>query len=118
MVGHIWIVIVNYRTAVLTVDCLHSIAAQIAELPKLHTVVVDNASGDGSIEKLMGVFDREGWHGWASLLPLDRNGGFAFGNNAGIREALRSTRHVDYVMFLNPDTIVRGGAIRAFREQR
>ena len=113
MVGRIWVVIVNYRTVDLTIDCLHSIAAQIAELPKLHAVVVDNASGDGSVEKLMGVIDREGWHGWASLLPLDRNGGFAFGNNAGIREALRSTPHVDYVMFLNPDTIVRGGAIRA-----
>jgi N-acetylglucosaminyl-diphospho-decaprenol L-rhamnosyltransferase len=111
--GRVWIVIVNYRTADLAVDCLHSIAAQIGELPKLHTVVVDNASGDGSVEKLMGVMNREGWHRWASLLPLDRNGGFAFGNNAGIREALRSTCHVAYVMLLNPDTIVHGGAIRA-----
>jgi N-acetylglucosaminyl-diphospho-decaprenol L-rhamnosyltransferase len=108
----VWIVIVNYRTADLAVDCLHSIAAQIAEFPGLHTVVVDNASGDGSVEKLMGAIDREGWQGWASVLPCDRNGGFAFGNNAGIGEALRSTCHVDYVMLLNPDTIVHSGAIR------
>lgn len=113
MAESVWIVIVNYRTADLAVDCLHSIAAQIAEFPKLHTVVVDNASGDGSVEKLMGVIDREGWQGWASVISSDRNGGFAFGNNAGIREALRSACRADYVMLLNPDTIVRGGAIRA-----
>jgi GT2 family glycosyltransferase len=45
-------------------------------------------------------------------MPLDRNGGFAFGNNAGIRAALASPDHVDYVMLLNPDTIVRKGAIK------
>ena len=49
MARHIWIVIVNYRTANLAVDCLHSIAAQIVELPRFHTAVVDNASGDGSV---------------------------------------------------------------------
>ena len=113
MAGSVWIVIVNYRTADLVVDCLRSIAGQIAGLPNSHAVVVDNASGNGSVERLTRAIDREGWQGWASVLPLDRNGGFAFGNNAGIAEALRSANHVDYVMLLNPDTIVRGGAIRA-----
>ncbi len=110
---NVWIVIVNYRTSDLAIDCLHSIAAQIAEIPKLHVVVVDNASGDGSVEKLIEAIDREGWHGWASVIASDRNGGFAYGNNTGIREVLRSACHVDYVMLLNPDTVVRGGTIRA-----
>lgn len=109
----VWIIIVNYRTADLVVDCLHSVAAEIAEFHNLHTVVVDNASGDGSVEKLMRAIDREGWQGWASVIPSDRNGGFAFGNNAGIRKALQSNPRVDYVMLLNPDTIVHGGAIQA-----
>lgn len=116
MSGRVWIVIVNYRTADLVVNCLHSIAGQIAGLPDLHTVVVDNASGDGSVETLMGVIDRERWQGWVSVLPLDRNGGFAFGNNAGIGAALRSACHFDYFMLLNPDTIVHGGAIRTLVE--
>jgi N-acetylglucosaminyl-diphospho-decaprenol L-rhamnosyltransferase len=108
----IWVVIVNYRTADLAIDCLRSIAGQLSELPELHAVVVDNASGDGSAEKLRKTIDRENWHGWASVLPQNRNGGFAFGNNAGIRVALQSASHVGYVMLLNPDTIVRRGAIR------
>ena len=113
MAGSIWIVIVNYRTADLVVDCLRSIAVQIAGLPDIHAVVVDNASGNGSVERLTRAIDRERWQGWTSVLPLDRNGGFAFGNNAGIVEALRSASRVDYVMLLNPDTVVQGGAIRA-----
>ncbi len=111
--GRVWIVIVNYRTAELAVDCLQSIAGQIAALPEGRVVVVDNASGDGSVEKLRSAIDRKGWTGWVSVLARDRNGGFAFGNNAGIIEALQSTSHVEYVMLLNPDTIVDGGAIHA-----
>jgi N-acetylglucosaminyl-diphospho-decaprenol L-rhamnosyltransferase len=111
--GNTWIVIVNYRTARLTIDCLDSIAGQTSELRFFHVVVVDNASGDGSQELLREVIVRRRWHSWASLLLLDRNGGFAYGNNAGIRKALHSARHVSYIMLLNPDTIVRQGAIRA-----
>src|SRR6185295_2799595 len=100
VVRSVSIVIVNYRTADLAVECLRSVAAQTAEFPTLHTVVVDNASGDGSVEKLVAAIDREGWQGWASVIPSARNGGFAFGNNVGIREALRALCRVDYVMLL------------------
>lgn len=113
MDSRLCIVIVNYRTAGLVVDCLRSIAAQLAGLPGLRAVVVDNASGDASARKLAETIDREQWGAWASVLPLDRNGGFASGNNAGIRQALRSPGRVDYIMLLNPDTVVRDGAIGA-----
>jgi N-acetylglucosaminyl-diphospho-decaprenol L-rhamnosyltransferase len=111
--GTVWIIIVNYRTADLAAGCLHSIAEQIAESPGLRAIVADNDSGDGSVARLSEVINAQGWHEWASVRPLDRNGGFAFGNNAGIREALIATRQVDYVMLLNPDTIVHKGGIRA-----
>lgn len=116
MVGRTWIIIVNYRTADLVIDCLRSIATQIGDLPGLHAVVVDNASGDGSTEKLLQAINHEGWQDWASVISSRRNGGFAYGNNIGIREALRSADHVDHVMLLNPDTIAHTGAIRALVE--
>jgi N-acetylglucosaminyl-diphospho-decaprenol L-rhamnosyltransferase len=74
--------------------------------------VVDNGSGDGSAHKLAQAITREGWHAWASVLPLERNGGFASGCNAGIRGALAAPEKVHYVMLLNPDTVAQGGAIR------
>jgi len=113
MSGSLWIVIVNYRTADLAIDCVQSIAGQVADLPDVRTVVVDNASGDGSPEKLRKAIADNGWQEWASVLPLNRNGGFAFGNNAGIRIALQSTPRADHVLLLNPDTIAHPGAIRA-----
>ena len=114
--GSAWIVIVNYRTAELTIDCLRALSTQVADLVGGRVVVVDNDSGDGSAEKLFSAIEREGWSGWASVMPLDRNGGFAYGNNAGIRAALDSADHVNYVMLLNPDTVVREGAVKALVE--
>ena len=112
----IWITIVNYRTAKLAIDCLRSIAEQIAETSNLRAIVIDNASGDRSVEELTAFVEGEGWQTWVSVVSLDRNGGFAFGNNVGIVKSLRSPENVDYIMLLNPDTLVQDGAIRALLE--
>ena len=108
-----WIVIVNFRTPGLVIDCLRSLSLQKDALNNGRVVVVDNDSGDGSVAKVRAAIDRENWHAWAYVLPTDRNGGFAFGNNAGISDALRAASRIDYVMLLNPDTVARAGAIRA-----
>jgi GT2 family glycosyltransferase len=106
------IVIVNYRTAGLVVDCLRSLAAELAARPKWRVVVVDNASGDGSAERIAAVIASEGWGRWAELLPLDHNPGFAGGNNAALRPNLGGPTPPDYVLLLNPDTVVRPGSVR------
>lgn len=111
-----WIVIVNYRTADLVIDCLASLAGQVQGLGKVRVVVADNDSGDGSAAKMSAAVEREAWSGWAEVMALGRNGGFAYGNNAGIRKALSSVEPVDYIMLLNPDTVVRPGAIRALTD--
>ncbi len=109
----IWIVIVNYRTAELVIDCLRSLSTQVSDLGGGRAVVVDNASGDGSAEKLSAAIKREGWSSWALVAQLERNGGFSFGNNAGIRMALSADKPVGHLMLLNPDTIIRPGAVSA-----
>jgi GT2 family glycosyltransferase len=114
--SRIWVVIVNYRTADLVIDCLHSLAQQSRELHGGRVLIIDNASGDGSAERIRHAISVTGWFNWAEVVPLDRNGGFAFGNNAGIRLAMAVPEAVDYLLLLNPDTIVRPGAIRALVE--
>jgi len=107
------VVIVNYRTPDLTVDCLRSLAPEVAATPGGAAVLVtDNASGDGSAERIAAAIRDNGWADWASLIPLPRNGGFAYGNNAAIREALCWPQPPRYVLLLNPDTLVRPGAVR------
>lgn len=109
----IWIIIVNYRTSGLVIDCLRSLAQELAELPKARVIVVDNNSGDDSVEKLAAAIERECWSSWASMMPLSQNGGFAFGNNACMRIAMQTAGQLDYLMLLNPDTVVLPGAVKS-----
>lgn len=106
------VVIVNYRTPGLTIDCLRSLESEVQSLPGTHVVLTDNNSGDGSVEQLNNAIANEGWSNWVSFMPLERNGGFAYGNNAAIRPVL-STNPPPYILLLNPDTVVHPGALQA-----
>lgn len=106
------VVVLNYRTAALTVDCLHSLVDEVAALPGTHVVVVDNASNDGSVEQIQSAIAAQSWGDWVTFLPLEHNGGYASGNNAAIRPALASEPPSDYILLLNPDTVIRPGAIK------
>ncbi|HEV2292227.1 MAG TPA: glycosyltransferase family 2 protein [Tepidisphaeraceae bacterium] len=110
------VVIVNYKTAGLTTDCLRSLAPEVADVPSTRVVVTDNCSGDDSAQQIGAAIAANGWGDWASVVPLPRNGGFAYGNNEGIRPALESPDPPRYVWMLNPDTLVKPGAIRAMLE--
>ncbi|MEO0611557.1 MAG: glycosyltransferase family 2 protein [Planctomycetota bacterium] len=115
------IVIVNYRTADLVVGCLRSLADELGRGDEIGVVVVDNASGDGSLETLRGAVESHGWSSWCEVVNAGRNGGFAFGNNVGARRVLSWERPAEAVHFLNPDTYVRPEAVRllaAFLESR
>jgi N-acetylglucosaminyl-diphospho-decaprenol L-rhamnosyltransferase len=107
------VVVVNFRTPDLTVQCLASVAGEREDLPGLEAVVVDNASGDGSADRIRSAIAAAGYGDWATLHESPRNGGFAFGNNEGIRPALQRATPPDYVLLLNSDTYVRRGAIGA-----
>ena len=102
---------VNYRTADLAVECLRSLAPHLSSLAHAQIVVVDNDSRDGSVDKLNTAIEQNGWSSWARLMPLTKNGGFAFGNNASMRVALTAPEKMDYIMLLNPDTVVISSAI-------
>jgi GT2 family glycosyltransferase len=110
------VVIVNYRTAELTLDCLRSLQDEVGTVPGTRVVVIDNASGDDSPARLEAAVRTHGWGGWATIHPLEQNGGFAAGNNAAIRPALAAADPPRYVLLLNPDTIVRPSALRTLFE--
>jgi len=110
------VVIVNYRTPKLTINCLRSLASEIPALLNTQVAVVDNASGDDSVTAIEQAIVTEGWSQWATLLPSNHNGGFSYGNNFAIRPALASENPPDYVWLLNPDTEVRPGALQALLE--
>lgn len=103
------VIVLNYRTYDLTVDCLASLSAEVD--PGVRVVVVDNASGDGSAERIEAAIAARGWGGWAAVVRAPSNGGFAAGNNVGIRAADAAA-----YLLLNSDTVVRPGALGALRD--
>lgn len=102
---------VNYNTAGLTIDCLHSLAAERTAGVRFRVTVVDNGSPDGSARRIGEAIAANGWSDWAELLPLPGNVGFAAGNNAALRPILAADDPPEFVLLLNPDTVVRPGAI-------
>lgn len=108
------IVIVNYRTARLTVSCLRSLEPEVRPTPGVRVVVVENASGEESV--LREAIVANGWGDWVTLEVAARNGGFGAGNNVAIRAALGSAAPPRLVLLLNADTEVRPNAIRILLE--
>ncbi len=106
------IIIVNFRTPRLTRDCIASVIEYVLPEADAHITVTDNDSGDGSIEYLRNSIEYFGWSEHVTLMPLSRNGGFAFGNNAAIEMTLRDPRPPEYLWLLNPDTVVREGSLK------
>ena len=107
------VVIVNYRCAELTIDCLRSLQSERRAIANLQVTVVENASHDGSAAAIADAIAANGWGKWVSLLTLPENRGFAAGNNAAIASALADSHRPDYFLLLNPDTLVHDGAIPA-----
>ena len=114
-VGTVAVVMVSYRSASLTIDCLGTLAAERAagRPANLKVVVVDNDSGDASL--ISAAVAQQGWADWVRVVRAPRNGGFGYGNNLGVATA-RAAWGVEWVHFLNPDTLVRPGAIVALRD--
>ena len=105
------IVIVNYRTADLTRQCLASLKSESALLPGLEVVVVDGGSGDGSDTTVERTIANPDFRQWVSLLPLSVNGGFGWANNQAILRLLQSPDPPEFIHMLNPDTIVEEGSV-------
>ena len=93
------IVVVSYNTRDLTIECLKSIARETRTTSyDLH--VVDNASTDGSAEALRA-------HGPdIHFTQSAQNLGFAGANNVAAKAA-----RGEYILLLNPDTIILDSAI-------
>lgn len=105
------IVIVNFKTPGLVVECLRSLVEEVRTAGDCQVIVVENGSPDDSAERLEVAIRAKGWSSWAKLLVLDKNLGFAGGNNAALRPLLAEAKPADYFLLLNPDTVVRPGAV-------
>ena len=93
------VILVNYKVPQLTIEAVRSVLASLRRVDgESEIIVLDNASGDDSMERLRTAFGTEPR---VKILESPTNGGFARGNNMAIAEACG-----DYLLLLNPDTLV------------
>lgn len=88
------IIIVNYNVKEFLQNLLTSIVKASSRL-LVETIVVDNASDDGSVEMLKQYFPS------VKLIESSVNLGFSKANNLGLKAAKGK-----YILLLNPDTLV------------
>lgn len=100
------IVLLNYQTPELTIDCLKSLISQARDL-NAKIVVVDNKSSDNSVE-LIGDWIDQSDYPEITLICSDINGGFASGNNIGV-----NSTDAEFYLLLNSDTLLRDNALAA-----
>jgi GT2 family glycosyltransferase len=98
------IVIICWNDWKVIENCLASIFSGTRRT-EFEVIVSDNGSTDGSVEKIRARFPA------VHVVENRANLGFAKGNNAGIRAASG-----EYVLILNPDTIVHEGSLDRWME--
>lgn len=102
------VIIVNYNVKYYLDQCIRSVLRAFEEMnTPVEIIVVDNHSADGSVDYLEQRYPQK-------LFPMVRfvrsahNLGFARANNIAIRQS-----RGEYVLLLNPDTIVGEDALKA-----
>ena len=100
------IIILSYNVKDLLIKCIDSIYSNKSKSDNWQIIVVDNNSTDHSLEAAKERFPK------IEAIQTGKNLGFSGGNNAGV-PYIKS----DYVLFLNPDTVVIGDVIQKSLEK-
>lgn len=97
------VIVPTYNGAHLLSTCLKALLGNPPERCDWRVIVVDDASSDHTVERFSGYDER------VQVLARAENGGFATACNAGAEAA----GDVDYLLFLNNDTIAIAGWLDA-----
>lgn len=93
------IILVNYNTNGLLMDCIQSINLQTKDV-SFEVIIVDNNSKDFCPQDYTSLYKE------IKVIQLDSNIGFGRANNEGLKIA-----QGDYIFFLNSDTILLNDAV-------
>ncbi len=106
------VLIVNWNVRELLRNCVASLLAHAPTDCAMHIVVVDNASSDDSVVMLRDTFSE-----LVQVVENKSNRGFSGGNNDGLRVVqtlfAQSQDAKNFVLLLNPDTVIHHGCIDA-----
>lgn len=100
------IIIINYKTSKDIIRCLNSIIEFEKNYKKYEIIIVDNNSNDNGLANIAKDFK------FVKIIYAPKNGGFAYGNNIGIKNSKG-----DHILLLNPDTYLFDNSIEKLYER-
>jgi len=100
------IVILNYNTYIVVIQCIRSILKYYGQNIKI--IVVDNKSSNESLSILSDHYKTD--HN-IEVISSYYNGGYSYGNNIGINYLVKNFPEIKYLAIINPDTTIIDGYI-------
>jgi hypothetical protein len=99
------IIILNYKDYSMTIDCVNNLKS-FNSYSKI--IVVDNNSPNDSYDKLLKhLSQKENVY----VIKTEKNGGYSYGNNEGIRYVNRNFHNIKYICIMNPDVFLNNELI-------
>lgn len=98
LLNRLLIVVLNYINYNLTITCVDQIKGTAAKI-----IVVDNCSPNESYDVLFDYYKNENS---VFVVKSDYNGGYAYGNNYGVRCGIKHFSNINYIAIMNPDVVV------------
>src|SRR6185295_9064845 len=105
------VIILNYRRAALSIDCLTTLEGEIKGHADRCAVCIDNHSDDQSGDAIERAVQANRWESWLTLVRSPSNLGFAGGNNLGFQ-----TVDAENYLLLNSDTRMLPGSVSKLLE--
>lgn len=99
------VVVLNYRGEAVLFPCVDSLVSQLEVEDRL--LVIDQGCEDKLMEVLHQTYPQ------AEILVSQKNGGFAYGMNQGLRQAI--ARGFDAVWIVNNDVVAQEGALLSLK---
>lgn len=113
--GKIAIIIINYKTPELVIDCLASLMRESDFFGKFNIYVGDADSKDDSINIINNYIEKNNFD-VVNCFSIGGNYGFAYGNNYALINYVLDDLDVEFVYFLNPDTYIHRDAVKALED--
>lgn len=105
-------IVINYRTAPMTAAAVPHLLQELERAGGGHLFVVDNDSGDDSVEYLEERARLQSWGSRVTIVAAPINGGYGYGINRGAEAASALPDPAEYLYVVNSDALPDPGSLR------
>jgi N-acetylglucosaminyl-diphospho-decaprenol L-rhamnosyltransferase len=106
-------IVPNYRTAEMTAEMVGRLLPELAHVGAHRVFIVDNDSGDGSVERLRAEVTAKQWGDRVEVIAAPQNRGYGYAVNHGVEQSRKLPAPPEYIYVLNSDAYPDPGSLQA-----